>query len=93
MIRTAILGFVLALGMAGAAQAASVGPAPVVGLRHDGIITVGEGCGANRWKGPGGNCNNFRGGEGTNRGTEQECPPGLHYEFHGAGTGRCYYNR
>jgi hypothetical protein len=94
MIRTAILSLTLALGLglAGAAHAASAVIVAPPGVTNS-IITIGEGCGAGRWKGPGGNCNNFRGGEGNNRGTEQECPPGLHYEFHGAGTGRCYYNR
>ncbi len=79
------LGFTLAIGFSVASNAAIVaGPADT----GSAIVTVGEGCGAGFWRGPGGHCNHFEGPGGNARGTAYECPNGFHF-----GAGRCQYNR
>lgn len=92
MVRTAVvaisLGFGLAGGLAGAAQAAimPIAPVPV----PSSIITVGEGCGAGAWRAGDGVCRPFRTPYGSNRGSRFECPPGWHI---GPGGARCWPNR
>jgi hypothetical protein len=78
----------LALGLANAAQAATAfSPMPT---NDDNIIKVGEGCGADRWRAPDGQCRWFHTPYGSARGTRFECPPGWHI---GEGGGRCWPNR
>ena len=88
MVKIMALGAMLALGLATATKAAPLlVPAGAVGSA---VMQVGEGCGAWRWRGPGGACNPFYGPGGSNRGTVYECPPGFHI---GPGGGRCWPNR
>jgi hypothetical protein len=88
MFKTTALSAALAVGLATAASATIL---PVEAARGDNaIVKVGEGCGANRWRGPGGACHDFNTPYGSNRGTRFECPPGFHI---GEDGGRCWPNR
>ena len=73
----AAIAFITALGLAGAAQAMPVAPAPADGL----TTLVAQGCGPGRVRGPGGRCH-FRP-------ILRPCPPG----FHRGLLGRCRPNR
>ena len=87
MLQSFALSLALAFAAAGAANAATV-PARM-GSAATAVITVGENCGANHWRGPGGHCNVFPDNGGNRRGTYEECPRGFHFV---PGTGRCFHN-
>jgi hypothetical protein len=79
MLRTIILGTMLACGLA---TAASAGVTPVLRSNADGLVVqVAEGCGPGRWRGPGGHCHPFVVG--------RRCPPGYHIGPQGR---RCWPN-
>lgn len=79
MIRTVVLGAVVAFGFATASNAA-ITPVPV-GSASDLAIRVAEGCGPEFWRGPRGACHPFARG--------RLCPPGYHIGPEGK---RCWPN-
>ena len=91
-IETVLSAFFLALVLAEAASAAAIpmSSAEAIGQSNGSIIQVGEGCGANRWRGSNGGCHVFTNPYGSNRGTAAECPPGFHFA---PNFGRCFPNR
>ena len=87
MLKTALMAMTMTVGLATAASAAIAVVPPAVA--DSGITQVGEGCGANRWRGPDGQCRPFNTPYGNRRGTPYECPPGWHIGPQG---GRCWRN-
>jgi hypothetical protein len=79
MIRSILVGSVLAVGLATAASAA-MAPAPLSNT-HSLIIKIAEGCGPGYWRGPGGRCHPFA--------VNRACPPGYHLGPEGK---RCWPN-
>lgn len=79
MLRTFLIGTVLAIGLGTGANAA-VTPAPL-GVSNSSVIKVAEGCGPGWWRGPGGRCHPMYDG--------RACPPGYHL---GPERRRCWPN-
>ncbi len=78
-VKTIVLSVALAFGLT---TAASAGITPVaVGKTDSLIVKVAEGCGAGRWRGPGGRCHPFA--------AHRRCPIGYHIGPRGR---RCWPN-
>lgn len=85
MVRVMVAALAVVLGGAPVAHAATSLLLPRIG---DGaVVTVGEGCGPGRWRGPYGGCHWFRSPCGSYRGTPAECPPAF---FFAPNYGRCF---